>query len=137
MHTLSALAAVSTTCQKTNPGAAAVGFVIFFGIVAGIVALAVANGRARSRLATANAELAFLRPENLRLNQLVASLTGSSYHEAYATPSAPSAPSAPSGPDARWYPDPSGRHQLRWWNGNEWTDSVFDGGVASNDPPVR
>jgi len=130
MHTLSALAAVSTTCQKTNPGAAAVGLVILFGLVAGIVVLAIANGRARSRLARANVELEFLRPENLRLNQLVASLTGASYHEAYATPS------RPSGPDAGWYADPRGRHQLRWWNGTQWTDNVLDGGVASNDPPV-
>jgi uncharacterized membrane protein YhaH (DUF805 family) len=33
-----------------------------------------------------------------------------------------------------WYPDPSGRHQYRWWNGTSWTGAVADDGVTSNDP---
>jgi hypothetical protein len=35
---------------------------------------------------------------------------------------------------AGWHPDPSGRHQLRYWDGGKWTDSVSDGGVQSADP---
>jgi hypothetical protein len=27
-----------------------------------------------------------------------------------------------------WHPDPSGRHELRWWDGQAWTDRVADGG---------
>ena len=35
--------------------------------------------------------------------------------------------------DASWQPDPSGRHQYRWWDGAGWTDSVADNGQASTD----
>ena len=24
-----------------------------------------------------------------------------------------------------WHPDPTGRHQYRWWDGQEWTDQVI------------
>ena len=34
---------------------------------------------------------------------------------------------------ADWRPDPSGRHQLRYWDGIEWTSSVSDGGTVSED----
>ena len=33
-----------------------------------------------------------------------------------------------------WHPDPSGRHELRWWDGTTFTDQVADGGVTSTDP---
>ena len=39
-------------------------------------------------------------------------------------------------PDAAWHPDPFGRHELRYWDGSEWTEHVSDGGVAATDPPV-
>lgn len=32
---------------------------------------------------------------------------------------------------AAWHPDPSGRHQFRWWDGVRWSDQVADGGVVS------
>lgn len=35
---------------------------------------------------------------------------------------------------AGWHPDPSGRHQFRWWDGNRWTDQVADAGVVATDP---
>jgi hypothetical protein len=37
-------------------------------------------------------------------------------------------------PKADWYPDPVGGHQLRYWDGLTWTDSVADGGQTSTDP---
>ena len=40
------------------------------------------------------------------------------------------APVAP----AAWHPDPTGRHEHRWWDGTRWTDQVADAGVASTDP---
>ncbi len=33
-----------------------------------------------------------------------------------------------------WEPDPTGRHQYRWFDGEEWTDQVADEGVQSVDP---
>ena len=33
-----------------------------------------------------------------------------------------------------WLPDPSGRHQLRWWDGGAFTDRVANDGVAAIDP---
>lgn len=36
-----------------------------------------------------------------------------------------------------WYPDPQGRHELRYWNGSEWTDHVSDQGRMSVDTPGR
>jgi hypothetical protein len=41
---------------------------------------------------------------------------------------------APSVP-ANWYPDPSKRFELRYWNGTAWTEHVASGGVQSVDPP--
>jgi hypothetical protein len=38
--------------------------------------------------------------------------------------------SAPPG----WHPDPTGRHQSRYWDGQRWTDQVSDPNVQS-DPP--
>ena len=36
-------------------------------------------------------------------------------------------------PAADWYPDPRGRHELRYWDGTAWTDNVADGGRTSVD----
>lgn len=33
-----------------------------------------------------------------------------------------------------WHPDPTGRHELRWWDGGSWTPNVADGGVTATDP---
>jgi hypothetical protein len=41
---------------------------------------------------------------------------------------------APSVP-ANWYKDPSGRFELRYWNGSAWTEHVSTGGTQSIDPP--
>ena len=38
---------------------------------------------------------------------------------------------------AGWYPDPRRRHEVRYWNGTEWTDHVANRGVASTDPVQR
>lgn len=52
------------------------------------------------------------------------------------------APSAYQAPERRdlpmfgWYPDPSGRHQQRYWDGTRWTDQVSDDGRQSVDPPT-
>jgi len=37
---------------------------------------------------------------------------------------------APSG----WLPDPSRRHEYRYWDGHQWTNQIADGGVSGVDP---
>ncbi|MGA0118251.1 MAG: DUF2510 domain-containing protein [Ilumatobacteraceae bacterium] len=49
------------------------------------------------------------------------------------SPAQPAA-STPSVP-ANWYPDPSKRYELRYWNGTKWTEHVATGGVQSTDQP--
>jgi hypothetical protein len=44
----------------------------------------------------------------------------------------PTQPQVPAG----WYSDPSGRFELRYWDGNGWTEHVARGGQQSTDPPV-
>lgn len=41
-----------------------------------------------------------------------------------------------SGTPAGWYHDPSGRYELRYWNGSEWTEHVSRAGQQYTDPPV-
>ena len=33
-----------------------------------------------------------------------------------------------------WQPDPTGRHEQRFWDGNAWTEHVYSGGQQSTDP---
>jgi uncharacterized protein YxjI len=35
-----------------------------------------------------------------------------------------------------WYPDPFGRHENRWWDGQRWTEHVASHGRQAVDPPV-
>ncbi|MEI8083912.1 MAG: DUF2510 domain-containing protein [Actinomycetes bacterium] len=44
--------------------------------------------------------------------------------------------SKPAGPmtAASWNKDPYARHELRYFDGTEWTPTVSDGGVVSRDP---
>jgi hypothetical protein len=37
---------------------------------------------------------------------------------------------------AGWYSDPSGRFELRYWDGGQWTEHVARGGAQYTDPPV-
>ena len=38
------------------------------------------------------------------------------------------------GPAPGWQPDPTGRHEYRYWDGTNWSDDVSDGGVTATDP---
>ncbi len=33
-----------------------------------------------------------------------------------------------------WLADPTGRHQMRYWDGQQWTDHVSNAGVQASDP---
>lgn len=37
---------------------------------------------------------------------------------------------------ADWYPDPFGRHELRYWDGAQWTEHVSSHGRQATDPPT-
>jgi Protein of unknown function (DUF2510) len=56
---------------------------------------------------------------------------------AAAAPAAPAAAAAsvPTTP-AGWYPDPSGRYEMRYWDGDKWTEHVSRQGQTYTDPPV-
>lgn len=43
-------------------------------------------------------------------------------------------PIARSTVSAKWMTDPTGRHQLRYWNALKWTEHVSDDGVVAIDP---
>ena len=42
---------------------------------------------------------------------------------------------APQNPP-RWAADPLGRHQYRYWDGEQWTEHVADNGMNAVDPPL-
>lgn len=45
------------------------------------------------------------------------------------------APPPPAGPPADgWYPDPTGRHQQRWFSDGRWGIQVADDGTVGTDP---
>lgn len=48
---------------------------------------------------------------------------------------APAQSTAPPPPPA-WLPDPTGRHEVRYWDGTAWTEHVSDNGVQANDPAL-
>jgi len=35
-----------------------------------------------------------------------------------------------------WLPDPSGQYEVRWWDGQQWTDQVGVGGQVFTAPPA-
>ena len=53
-----------------------------------------------------------------------------------AEPAVAEAAPAESTVPAGWYADPSGRYELRYWDGNAWTEHVSRAGQQFTDPPV-
>jgi hypothetical protein len=50
---------------------------------------------------------------------------------------APATPVAPvSSVPAGWHPDPSKRYEMRYWDGDKWTEYVSSQGQTYTDPPV-
>ncbi len=56
------------------------------------------------------------------------------------TPTVSAAPASPApwatagGPPPGWYPDPSGRHEYRFFTGHDWTADVVDNGTRFTEP---
>lgn len=55
---------------------------------------------------------------------------------AAATPAASTPAASSAAAPAGWYADPSGRFELRYWDGGRWTEHVSRGGTQYTDPPV-
>jgi hypothetical protein len=55
---------------------------------------------------------------------------------AAAAASAPAAAASVPTTPAGWYPDPSGRFEMRYWDGDKWTEHVSRQGQTYTDPPV-
>src|SRR6185312_15035065 len=53
----------------------------------------------------------------------------------YTKPPAQQQPQQPATPGG-WYADPFGRHELRYYDGSQWTEHVSSHGRQSTDPPV-
>ena len=53
-----------------------------------------------------------------------------------ATNSAPMTSTTSAAAPAAWYPDPSKRFELRYWDGAEWTEHVARSGQQFTDQPV-
>jgi hypothetical protein len=49
-------------------------------------------------------------------------------------PLAASTPAEKPTPLFGWYPDPTGRHEQRYWDGRQWSNRVADNGVKADDP---
>jgi len=84
---------------------------------------------------------AFLRrpvaQQSTTQNITTTSTSDSGYAAATATGAAAqtASPATPAVP-AAWYKDPSGRYEMRYWNGTAWTEHVARGGQQFTDPPV-
>ena len=69
--------------------------------------------------------------------------SGSPWQSASSATSAPSATAQPASGGAvpsvpaNWYKDPSGRFEMRYWNGTQWTEHVATAGKQSVDPPKQ
>ncbi len=46
----------------------------------------------------------------------------------------PAGSMSPGATPAAWHPDPTGRHELRYWDGLQWSEHVSDAGAATVDP---
>ena len=65
-------------------------------------------------------------------NSALSSTSGYASAHTSAHTAGPTTPAVP----AAWYKDPSGRFELRYWNGTTWTEHVSRSGQQFTDPPV-
>ncbi|HEY3140717.1 MAG TPA: phospholipid scramblase-related protein [Acidimicrobiales bacterium] len=54
----------------------------------------------------------------------------------YQQPQPPQQPQQPAQHPPGWFPDPFGRHETRWWDGQQWTEHVASHGRQGVDPPT-
>ncbi|MSZ76323.1 MAG: DUF2510 domain-containing protein [Actinobacteria bacterium] len=102
-----------------------------------------ARGRAISRRNLAEKQSNALRPYQDVKTQLAGAIANLSRAKAQVsaqasagTASAQPAATTPVPPPptpATWAPDPYGRHELRYWDGMQWTEHVSNRGVSGTD----
>jgi hypothetical protein len=120
------------------------GVICFFSLLIGAILLAAARSDAKKRQARAAAgpfgfpgslavpaTPAITTPATTPATPIFAA-TGVAETPAF-TGVAGQLPAQPQ-PGAQWAPDPSGRHDYRWWNGQAWTSHVSTNGAAAIDP---
>src|SRR4051812_30896275 len=76
-------------------------------------------------------------PEDIAPESITASATAfieANTVEAASEPA--SAAAATSSVPAGWHPDPSKRYEMRYWDGDKWTEYVSSQGQTYTDPPV-
>ena len=69
-----------------------------------------------------------MTPDQLKANTSAPAASATAAAPVAATGTTPNVP-------ADWYKDPSGRFELRYWNGTAWTEHVATGGTQSTDAP--
>jgi hypothetical protein len=81
------------------------------------------------------AALAFLACATTRVGPAFGPAPASAIGQAGPAGPAWSPPPPPQGgPPPGWYPDPSGRHEYRFFTGHDWTSDVVDNGAHSTEP---
>ncbi|MSV37850.1 MAG: DUF2510 domain-containing protein [Actinobacteria bacterium] len=75
-----------------------------------------------------------MSPDQLKANVAAPAATDNAVIGATPVASTTATGATPNVP-ADWYKDPSGRVELRYWNGSAWTEHVATGGTQSTDAP--
>ena len=75
-----------------------------------------------------------MSPDQLKANVAAPAATDNAVIGATPVASTTATGATPNVP-ADWYKDPSGRFELRYWNGSAWTEHVATGGTQSTDAP--
>jgi hypothetical protein len=75
-----------------------------------------------------------MTPDQLKANDAAPAAAANAVTGATPVASTTATGATPNVP-ADWYKDPSGRFELRYWNGTAWTEHVATGGTQSTDAP--
>ncbi|MDP9184023.1 MAG: DUF2510 domain-containing protein [Actinomycetota bacterium] len=97
------------------------GIITFVSLLLGLILLAVAERTLKKNV----------QPNSIEMPSYASvPVLASAAHEPMAAPLPVAAPPAvPAG----WQPDPSGKYQHRWWDGQAWTRSVATDGITGTD----
>lgn len=98
--------------------------VMFLSFLIGLVLIAIAERQGRNAAARGNLSA------NLGYGQLTTGYAQAT--SSFGQPALAGAAATPP-PAGFWPADPSGRHEYRWWDGQQWTANVSTQGVASQD----